>query len=64
MNHDVIYSVATRKDGSVLLAGYTWGDWNGTNAGGRDFAACQLDANGTEIWRWQVNMPISTFLVG
>ena len=42
------------SDGSVFLAGDTSGDWDGVNEGGRDFAACKLDVNGTEIWRWQV----------
>lgn len=32
------------------------GDWNGVNTGHRDFVACKLDANGHEVWRWQVNL--------
>ncbi|CAN0483185.1 unnamed protein product, partial [Scytosiphon promiscuus] len=41
------------EDGSVVVVGYTYGDWDGVNAGGADFAALRLDANGTEIWRYQ-----------
>lgn len=42
------------EDNSVVMAGYTYGDWNATNAGSRDFAACKLDADGTLLWKWQV----------
>ena len=40
-----------------MLAGHTTGNWSGVNAGEPDFAACELDANGSEVWRWQVNVP-------
>lgn len=42
------------EDGSVVMVGYTLGDWDGTSAGGADFAAAKLDAEGKEVWRWQV----------
>lgn len=42
------------SDGFIYIAGYTLGDWAGTNAGDEDFAAAKLDADGNEIWRWQV----------
>lgn len=54
---DVITGATPLQDGSVLLVGYTFGDWDeGISAtlDKRDFAAVQLDANGNEVWRWQV----------
>lgn len=41
-------------DGSVVLAGYTEGDWSESNQGGKDFAAVKLGVSGLEEWRWQV----------
>lgn len=40
--------------GGVVLTGYSEGDWNGTNSGGQDFVALELDPDGTVLWRWQV----------
>lgn len=38
-----------------LCAGETAGDWNGTNSGDDDdLAAVKLDAEGNELWRYQV----------
>lgn len=51
---DVAKSVALGVDNSIVLGGYTAGNWDGPNAGLNDFAAVKLDANGTELWRWQV----------
>lgn len=51
----MLRAVAIGKDGDVFVAGDTNGNWSGVSAGDRDFALCKLDANGTEIWRWQVN---------
>ncbi|CAM9975026.1 unnamed protein product, partial [Scytosiphon promiscuus] len=48
-----IRGMTMAEDGSVVVVGYTYGDWDGVNAGGADFAALRLDANGTEIWRYQ-----------
>eukprot|EP00904_Undaria_pinnatifida_P006344 jgi/Undpi1/283/HiC_scaffold_1.g00279.m1 len=50
---DIIRGVASVSDGSVVLAGYTKGAWIGANDGSYDFAAVKLDAEGTEVWRWQ-----------
>lgn len=43
--------------GSVYLIGNTRGNWSGVNKGARDFAVVKLHANGSELWRWQVNGP-------
>ena len=51
---DDIHALAVADDGSIFLAGYTLGNWTGTNLGARDFAACKLDGNGTLLWKWQV----------
>lgn len=40
-----------------MLAGVTGGEWGGADSyvgGYYDFAAVKLDANGDEVWRWQV----------
>lgn len=49
-----IRAAVTGDEGSVVIAGATWGYWSGINAGMNDFAAAKLDTNGNEIWRWQV----------
>lgn len=41
----------------MILAGESWGAWNGRHYGGVDFAAVKLDSDGSEIWRWQVKWP-------
>lgn len=54
--------VVTAPDGSVVLAGHTTGDWDlnsstGTTsntAGVFRFAAVKLNADGVEVWRWEV----------
>ena len=43
-----------RADDTIVLGGSTAGNWIGTSAGGYDFDAVALDADGEEIWRWQV----------
>ncbi|CAM9931836.1 unnamed protein product, partial [Ascophyllum nodosum] len=50
---DISKSVAAGSDGSVVVAGYTEGDLGGSNAGGTDFFAIKLHANGSEAWTWQ-----------
>ncbi len=52
------------EDGSVVVVGRTSGDWEGVNAGTTDdlqgtddFLAFRLDADGGEIWRYQVGTP-------
>lgn len=42
-------------DGSIILAGYTRGRWETTDEGNQDFAAVSLDADGKEMWRYQVS---------
>lgn len=54
-NHDLANAVAVTEEGFVVLAGTTWGDWNGTNKGDSDFAACKLDINGNLLWKWQAS---------
>lgn len=56
MNTDFLTGVAIGHDDSVVLAGYTTGDWNAENAGGTDFVAVKLDADGNEVWTWQVRL--------
>ena len=52
---DSAESVVIAEDGSILVALETDGVWDGDNVGGDDFAVVKLDADGTEIWRWQVS---------
>lgn len=40
----------------VVLAGRTEGDWAASNAGGTDFCVVKLDADGNELWVWQVTI--------
>ena len=49
-------TAAVGDDDSVVLAGYTAGNWSGVHSGEfeSDFAAVKLDAEGKELWRWQV----------
>ncbi|CAM9529226.1 unnamed protein product [Hapterophycus canaliculatus] len=49
---DQTKGIAMAEDGSVVVVGATRGDWNGAN-GSFDFAAFRLDADGTEVWRYQ-----------
>lgn len=53
--------VAMADDGSVVVVGYTGGDWGDVNAGGSDFVAVKLDAAGEEVWVWQVSRVRSKF---
>lgn len=46
--------ILANADGSVTLAGLSWGLWGDSNAGAGDIAASKLDENGTDIWNWQV----------
>lgn len=52
---EALYAMDVADDGSVILGGDTDGAWVGTNAGGTDFVAVKLSANGIEEWRWQVS---------
>jgi len=51
---DYCNGVAMADDGSVILAGYTEGDWGEVNAGSNDFVAVKLDVAGEQVWVWQV----------
>lgn len=54
---DIVFTSATGQDGSTVLVGSTEGSWKVGHAGGQnDFAAVKLDADGGEIWRWQVRL--------
>lgn len=57
-------AAAVAQDGSIILAGSTAGDWNGSIVGTRDFAAVRLDVDGTELWRWQVRRVFSGAMCG
>lgn len=49
-------SVSMAHNGSFVMAGTAEGNWSGvTSAGGEDFVAVILDADGNEIRRWQVD---------
>lgn len=54
-NADAWYAVISSTDGSTVLAGFTEGNWEGETNGNRDFAAVSLDADGKEMWRYQVS---------
>lgn len=57
-NGDTIaYAAAARSDGSVVLAGSTFGASETTfseTVGYSDFAAVAIDEDGNELWRWKV----------
>ena len=55
------YASAARPDGSVVLAGTTYGSWKGDLSGTdavADFIAVALDEDGEELWRWQVRLHV------
>lgn len=54
MGEDVWWNAAAGDDGSFVLAGWTDGEWGDSFDTSLDFAAVKLDANGVELWRWQV----------
>ena len=72
--HDAVLATASTVDAAglesesttIVLAGFTRGDWSGTGSSGSgssgsDFAALGLSADGVELWRWQVaNLILST----
>ncbi|CAM9680316.1 unnamed protein product, partial [Laminaria digitata] len=61
---DIFSAVTLGSAGSVFLAGHTTGNWSGLNAGEPDFAACKLDTDGKEIWRWQGGSDEEDHLLG
>lgn len=40
--HDSLKAVTVLEDGSILLAGYTAGEWTKPNLGGLDFAVVKV----------------------
>lgn len=52
------------SDGCSVLAGFTVGNWNGTEdiVDGQDFAAVKLAFDGSVLWRWQVRRACSHVL--
>lgn len=48
-------AVASDADGSIIVAGYTTGNWGTINEGGFDFFALALDADGEVLWTYQVS---------
>lgn len=56
-----IKASAARPDGSIGLAGVTYGSWYGdlsATTATPDFMAVALDEAGAELWRWQVKLTI------
>lgn len=60
MGNDEVHATVVQDDGTIVLGGYTGGDWNGLNAGGRYIAAVALDPDGEEIWHWQVTSVVKS----
>lgn len=58
---DVLDGVAVGQDGSIVMAGSSAGAWTTKHDGLGDFVAVKLDANGTELWRWQVGNGVWLF---
>lgn len=42
-----------------VCAGRTYGSWDGTDLAPQDMAAIKLDAEGNELWRYQVGWFVS-----
>lgn len=55
-DRDEFEAAASSDNNSVIMAGYTKGSWSRVkqNNGTLDPAAVKIDADGTEVWRWQV----------
>lgn len=51
---DVLLGGTMGDNGSVILVGSSYGGWDGSNKGGKDFVAVKLDTNKNVIWKWQV----------
>ena len=51
---DYCIGVAMADDGSVIVTGYTFGEWGEVNAEPTDFVAVKLNAAGEQVWVWQV----------
>lgn len=51
---DEIFGAAALNGGGVVLVGRSDGSWSGANSVEEDFAAVELNSDGTTLWRWQV----------
>ncbi|CAN0496675.1 unnamed protein product, partial [Scytosiphon promiscuus] len=51
---DVAHAASMAGDGSVVMAGSTFGHWGEVHAGSSDFTASKLDSGGAWMWTWQV----------
>ena len=51
---DYIYGVATDATGNVFITGWTYGDLDGTNAGGGDAFLSKYDTLGNPVWTRQL----------
>lgn len=56
IEEEELLGAASADDGSVVLAGLTYGDLSGTNQGSSDFAAFKVDSSGMTEWTWQVGV--------
>ena len=54
LEDDHLEGVVLESTGTHVFYGITRGDWSGTNAGGYDWAALKVDAQGDILWKWQV----------
>lgn len=52
---DYLYGASAGMNDTVVLAGFTEGDFSAQNLGGADFAAVKLDADGQQLWSWQAS---------
>ncbi|CAN0430485.1 unnamed protein product [Ectocarpus sp. 12 AP-2014] len=52
---DVCSAAVVAEDGSIVLAGYTVGSWDGSeaNVGEEDLVVVKLDKDGNQLWHWQ-----------
>ena len=61
---DYVMAIAMGDDGTVVLVGYTYGDWSTTNAGSSDCVAMKLNGDGTMSWAWQVKSHVKPCVPG
>ncbi|MDJ0897671.1 MAG: SBBP repeat-containing protein [Xenococcus sp. MO_188.B8] len=50
------YGVATDHNGNLYLTGYTWGSFDGQNAGGHDAWVAKYDTHGNLLWTEQLGI--------